>query len=170
MATELGATVKISAVGTLSNTPLDVGNSSYNFNEVFSKIFTNGNTSGKANVVWTDKRTIAFGANDDIDFAGVLTDIYGASLAFTSIKTLIIKANDDNANALTLGGDTSANVSTIFGSDTDTITLPAGACICLLNPANGYAVTATTADKIRLTNPGGSGSIGYEIIAIGTKA
>lgn len=170
MATSLSATVKLTANATQTNTSIDVGSSTYLFNETFQKIFTNGNTAGLANAVWTDKRTIAFGVDDDLDFAGVLTDIYGGALTFTSIKTLIVKANDDNANALILGGDTSANISTIFGADTDTISLPAGACICLLNPVNGYAITATSADKLRLTNPGGSGSIGYEIIVLGTKA
>lgn len=170
MPTSLKANVKINANGTLTNAPLDVGSSTFNFNETFSHSFANGTASGEANAVWTDKRTIAFGANDDLDLAAVLSDIYGGVLTFTAIKFLAIKANDDNANALQFGGDTSANVPGIFGAAADFITIPAGVTFTLLHPTTGYAVTATTADKLRLTNPGGAGSIGYEILIIGTKA
>lgn len=168
MATSLGATVKVNVNATLTNT-VDIGTTDYKINELVSKQFTNGTTTGLANALWSDTRSIGSSANDDLDLAGVLTDVYGAALTFTTIKGILIEANAANANNLILGGDTSANIQGLFGDDSDTMIIPPGGSYLYLNTTTGITVTATTADKLRLTN-GGTGTISYKIILIGTKA
>lgn len=170
MATVLNSTVKMSVNATLTNPDLDVGSAVYNIsNEIFQKHFTNGTSAGLANAIWSDKRAIALSANDDLDLAGVLLDPFSGALTFTTIKYILVHAMEANAHNLILGGDTTTSLSTIFGAVTDKIILPPGATFSLLNPENGYVVTAATADKLRLTNAGSVSTINYEIILIGTR-
>jgi hypothetical protein len=153
--TSLTATVGATVKATYTNTSLDVGSSNYQVNETFSTSFANGTASGQANVIWTDTRTINSSSNDDLDFAGSLTDAYGATLTFATIKAIIIKAAANNPNNLVLADDNSINIKP-------------GGKFMLEAPATGFTVTASTGDKIRLTNPS-TGAITYEIMVIGTK-
>lgn len=166
--TSLTATVGATVKATYTNTSLDVGSSNYQVNETFSTSFANGTASGQANVIWTDTRTINSSSNDDLDFAGSLTDAYGATLTFATIKAIIIKAAANNPNNLVLGGDTTTNVQGIFAADDNSVNIKPGGKFILEAPATGFTVTASTGDKIRLTNPS-TGAITYEIMVIGTK-
>lgn len=170
MATTLSANVKMSVVAKLHNDSLDIGNADYNVNEVVYKAFTNGATTGLANALWTDERTIGISADDDIDFSGGITDAFGTSLALTAIKAIMIEANANNTVSLIVGGDTTTNLVGLFGTDTDTMLIKPGASQCLLMPTTGYPVTAATADKLRFTNSSGAATISYKISVIGVKA
>lgn len=170
MATTLTSTVKMSVVAKLHNDSLDIGNGDYNVSEMVSKVFGNGATTGLANALWTDERTIGTSADDDIDFAGGVNDAFGTALTFTAIKAILIEADADNTVSLIVGGDTTTNIANLFGADTDTLLLKPGASLCLLHPTTGYTVTATTADKLRLTNSSGAATQTYKISVIGVKA
>lgn len=170
MATTLTSTVKMSVVAKLHNDSVDIGEADYNVSQMISKVFANGSASGQANGIWTDERTIGISANDDIDFAGGVNDVFGTALTFTAIKAILIEADADNAVSLIVGGDTTTNIAGLFGADTDTLLVKPGASVLLMHPTTGYTVTATTADKLRLTNSSGSASITYKISVIGVKA
>lgn len=170
MTTTLTSTVKMSVVAKLHNDSVDIGQADYNVSEMVSKVFGNGATTGLANALWTDERTISISSDDDIDFAGGVVDAFGTTLTFTAIKAILIEADATNTVSLIMGGDTTTNIANLFGTDTDTLLIKPGASLCLLHPTTGYTVTATTADKLRFTNSSGAATQKYKISVIGVKA
>ncbi len=51
---------------------------------------TDGTTAGKADIAFLDERTVATGANDDIDLAGALSDAFGATIAAAELVALFL--------------------------------------------------------------------------------
>lgn len=134
--------------------------------------YTSGTGAGQADRLFSDTRTIAASANDDLDLAGVLTDPLGATLTFARIKGMIVKAAATNVNTLIMGGGASNPVTTILGGTTPTLTLrPDGLLVLAVGAdATGYAVTAATADILRFTNGGAGSSVTYDIVIWGASA
>lgn len=135
-----------------------------NFSE--SHTLTDGSGADQIDELFHDTRAIAAAANDDLDLAGGLTDAFGNTITFASIKMLQIVNN----------GDTEIKIDQSVANDWSTaiataITIPAGASIQLVNPtAAGWAVTAGTADLLRITNNDGSVAASYQIAIAGVSA
>ncbi len=144
------------------------GISSASASGAFSKIMQllDGTGAGKASKSFFGSRTISASATDGLDLAGVLTDALGAALTFTKIKMIAIKAASTNTGNLTLGGGTAA-CNTMFGASTDKVVIkPGGLFVIAAEDANGYAVTATTADMINVVNLVAA-TASYDIVIIG---
>jgi hypothetical protein len=125
-----------------------------------------GTGAGKASKAFFGSRTIAASATDALDLAGVLVDALGASLTFTKIKMIAVKAAAANTGNITLGGGTNA-CNTFFGADTDKIVIkPDGVFVIAASDANGYAVTAGTDDLINIVNLVAA-QVAYDIVIIG---
>lgn len=165
MAASLSGSVNVILKSAFSETQ-DIGSKSYAANKNYNQAFANGTGINQANQIWTDTRTISGSSNDDIDLAGVLTDVYGTTLTFTSIKAIIINSLATNGNALNVGAGTNPFL-TMFGDATDIIVVRPGGTFAIINPeANGYAVTASTGDILRIANADASDAT-YDIIIIG---
>lgn len=147
---------------------LDIGTGTQSVNQNYKTTFTNGTGANQVNMMWTDTRTVSASSSDDLDLAGGLTSAFGTTITFTSIKGIVIKADSSNGDNLSIGGDGSAPITSLFNAGTDEIILAPGGTIALINPnANGYAVTATTADILEITNLDSGASADYDIILIG---
>jgi len=134
--------------------------------------FTDGTGANKANQHWSDTRTLADGASEELDLAGGLTDAFGDTVTFTKIKTLYIRNNSADAN-LIIGGAAANGFTAMFGGTDDTLILPAGAAVmlCASSHATGYAVTADTGDLLQIEHDGtGDDSLTYDIVIIGEVA
>lgn len=165
MATFTG-NVNVNVTGTLSNA-LDIGSAAHSFTKSYKQAFANGTAADQANAVYTDTRTVGGSADDDIDLAGILVDGLGSTITFTSIKGIIINSVSANGDALHLTDDGAAGFFTYLGATGDIIKIRPGGTFALVNPeADGYAVTATTGDILRITNADSS-SATYDIILIG---
>jgi hypothetical protein len=163
----LSASIKLSVSGSLSNA-IDIGSAGYSFNKTYTNNFANGTGANQANNIWTDSRSVNASSNDDLDLAGSLTNAFGATLTFTNVKAIIIKSDADNGDDLEVGAEGSADFATFFGDASDKIIVPPGGMFCLTNPgADGFGVTATTGDILRIANTDSGGSATYEIIVIG---
>jgi hypothetical protein len=150
------------------NNILDVGRSEYPVNYSFSDAFTDGAGADQASKIFTDTRTIAISGTDDLDLNGVLIDPFGVALALTKIKVLIVRASRNNVNDVVVGGAASAQVASIFNAVTEKIKVKPGGTLCLIAPdAAGYAVTATSADLLRIANGGAGTSVEYTIAIVG---
>lgn len=126
-----------------------------------------GSGLGQASKSWGDKRTLAGAAVDALDLAGVLTDAFGQSITFASVKAIIVAAAASNTDEVQIGGGSNAFAS-FLGDPTDQIVLRPGGLLVLVAPdAAGYAVTASTGDILRITNASASDQADYEIIIIG---
>ena len=130
-----------------TNTTFGVGNGTSNFNNGFcqQQVIANGtplvyNLSSSPSVTQIDGTTMP-ALNDIVAFA---------------VK------NVSGNGTITIGGGTDP-ITTMF---TGNVTLPPGASVCILNPAaSGFAITATSADRITLTNSAGNNTCA--ILALG---
>ncbi|MFF9844617.1 hypothetical protein [Streptomyces sp. NPDC013740] len=131
-----------------------------------------GTTAGKADLRFTDTRTLAASATEDLDLAGVLLDAFGAALTFVRIKGLFISAAAANTNNVVVGAAASNAWATLLNA-TGTITLRPGASFAAMSgsaDATGMAVTAGTGDLLKVANSGAGTSVTYDIVIVGASA
>ena len=136
---------------------------------------TDGTGAGMANIMWADERTVASGANDDIDLAGTLKDAFGVTVAAAEIVAILIinapASGAANTTNLTLGAGTNP-VAGWLGGTTPTLgpIRPGGVFLRAESDAAGIcAVTAGTADILRVANSSGAAAT-YQIVIIGRTA
>jgi hypothetical protein len=130
-----------------------------------------GTGANQADKVWSDQRTLAASATENLDLAGVLTDAFGATLTFVKVKALLIRAATGNTNDVLVGGHASAAFVNWVSDPTDVVVVKPGGLFLLVAPnAAGYGVTATTADLLKITNSAGTTGVTYDIAILGTSA
>lgn len=167
MAETFNGTLKV-VVDALLQGGLDIGTGRHNICETYSTALTNGTAANQANQMWADTRTITASANDDLDLAGVLTNAFGSTLTFTSIKGIVVKAASANTNDVIIGGSATNPFETFLGGTNPAVNVVPGGTFAIFNPeANGFAVTAGTGDILRVTNGAGGTSVDYDIIIVG---
>lgn len=131
----------------------------------------NGTGSGQADLIWDDRRTIAASGTDDLDLAGTLTDIYGATVTFARIKAIVVAAAAGNANNVVIGAAATNQFVGPFGSATHTCHVrPGGVAAFVATDATGWPVTAGTGDLLRIANSGAGTSVTYDIVLLGASA
>ncbi len=166
MKTNLALTASIE--GTVS-TDGDFGSPQQNLVAKTLLNFVTGTGAGQADLVFSDQRTLASNANESLDLNGALTDVFGGAVNFVKVVAILIKAATANANNLIVGGAAANGFYPMFGAATDTIKLPPGAGVLLFNDA-GYAVTAATADLLKIANSAAGSTVTYDVILIGRSA
>lgn len=134
---------------------------------------SNGNGAGQANLLYVGERTVATGANDDLDLNGTaLQTVYGVNIAATSIVGVLIinqpkTSTVANTTNLTVGGGANA-ITTFMGGTTPTFgpIRPGGFVFFACDQAGGFgAITAGTADILRIANSAGA-SATYQIVLL----
>lgn len=163
--------VSVSLTGTLTSA-LDLSTGSAPLTVRRAAQFASGTGAGQADLIFSDRRTLAASASESLDLAGVLLDAFGATLTFVKIKGLYISAADANINTVVVGAAASTPWATLL-SATGTVTLRPGSFLGVgvgAADATGYAVTASTADLLKITNGGSGTSVSYDIAIIGTSA
>ncbi|MGW7498591.1 hypothetical protein ACWGKA_30475 [Streptomyces luteogriseus] len=166
-----GTMLAVSAFGELTQA-LDLGTGKAAQSLSRSMSLSSGTGAGKADRIFSDRRTLAASATEDLDLAGVLLDAFGAAITFARIKGLIIAAAAGNANNVVVGAASSNPWATLLGA-THTLTLRPGAFVAVgtgVADAIGYAVTAGTGDLLKVANSGAGTSVTYDIHIIGASA
>ena len=171
MATLNSTTFNVSINGSTSS-PNDAGGGSVapgkqSITVSESTSYSDGTGTAKAEDFFADRRTIATGANDDIDLSGGLENQFGETLTMTGVKLIMI-VNQDTVNSLQVNN---AVTNGWFGADTpfvasgDAITIkPGGRWVMEAPSGTGYEVTAGTKDILRITHDGtDSNSADYDI-------
>jgi hypothetical protein len=144
-----------------------------NLSQSYITELSDGTAAGAADRVFSDTRTLAASATENLDFAGSLTDALGTSLTFAKIKAIIVHAAAGNTNNVIVGGDVTNTFFGIFADETDALVIRPGATLALFcgeADAAGYSVTAATGDLLKVTNSGAGTGVTYDIIVIGTSA
>jgi hypothetical protein len=131
--------------------------------------FANGVAANQADVIWSDTRSLATGATEDLDLlGGGLLDPFGVAFAPAKVRALYIKAAATNTTNLTIFGD--ANSVPALNTAATTITLQPGGVFLMTWPAlAGIAVGAGATDIIQVVNGAGATAY-YNIIVVGTSA
>jgi hypothetical protein len=166
-----GAMLAVSAYGELT-TALDMGTGRAPQSLSKSMSLASGTGAGKADRIFSDRRTLAASASESLDLAGVLLDVFGATITFARIKGLIIAAAAGNTNDVVVGAAASTPWATLLGA-THTLTLRPGAFVAVgtgVADAVGYAVTASTGDLLKVANSGGTTGVTYDVHIIGASA
>lgn len=150
---------------TLCNTTDQITSGSASF-PTLTRTIANGTGAGQCNKWYRSYRTLAAGAADNLDLAGSLLDPFGNTLTFTGVKYVAIALISDSVNGtnkLTVGNATNPWV----GPMGATGTVDVFDALELYHPgASGWAVTAATADILKINN-GGAASITYCILIAG---
>jgi len=134
--------------------------------KIWRMVLGDGNGANQANKVFSDTRTLASNTSENLDLVGGLTDSFGASIALSKIKAIIIVADPANTTTLTVGNVANGIVAP-FGAATQSISVPPGGMFMVANPgAAGFAVTDATADLLKIANAAG-GSANYDVVIIG---
>ncbi|MGY0023751.1 hypothetical protein ACVHNB_32880 [Streptomyces sp. YJ-C3] len=137
-----------------------------------SMSLASGTGAGKADRVFSDRRTLAASASEDLDLAGVLLDAVGAAITFARIKGLIVAAAAGNTNNVVIGAASSNAWATLLGA-THTLTIRPGAFVAVgtgVADATGYAVAAGTGDLLKVANSAAGTAVTYDIHIIGASA
>lgn len=136
------------------------------FEPTMSRIlsFTDGVGSGQFNRHFFDTRQTA--GNDDLDLSGVLVDVFGTLLAFTSIVGLIIIPKSTNTANLLVGGGANPWAAP-WGAVGDIIKVPPNGLLALFGfDATGIGpVVAGTGDILRVA--AAAGTVDYDIGILG---
>lgn len=148
---------------------LDLGSAAFPFSESYSQRFTSGTGAAQVDKVFTDQRTLAASATEDLDLAGALTDGLGASLTFAKVKCVMIKAAAGNTNDVVVSRPAS-NGFVLFAAASDAISVKPGGVFLWACPGTGITVTAGTGDLLTITNSAGTTGVTYDVVIMGTSA
>ena len=128
-----------------------------------------GTTTGLADKIWSDQRTVTTGATDSIDLAGTLTDSFGETVTFVKVKGILISSAAANTTTLQIARPASNGV-ILFGAASGALAvLSAGGFFCWVDPAVGVTVTTGTGDLLSIINSAGASAV-YDIMIVGTSA
>lgn len=167
----LTSTLAMSAFAELTSS-LDLGTGSAKQSLNRSVTLSSGTTAGKADRVFSDRRTLAASATEDLDLAGVLLDAFGAAITFVRIKGLFISAAAANTNNVVVGAASANQWATLLNT-TGTVTLrPGASCGFIAGSADAtaYAVAAGTGDLLKVANSAAGTSVTYDIHIVGASA
>lgn len=166
-----GTLLAVSAFAELTKA-LDLGTARAPHSLSRKMMLGSGTGAGKADRVFSDRRTLNASATEDLDLAGALIDAFGAAITFARIKGIIIAAADGNTNNVVVGNATSNAWAALLGA-TSTVTLRPGSFLAVgtgVADANGYAVTAGTGDLLKVANSGAGTAVTYDVHIIGASA
>lgn len=153
---------------TYTNTiDLQTGQAPYSQSTSFAT--TSGTGLDQMDLFFSDQRSVSSGTPDDLDLAGGLTDVYGATLTFVKIKLIFIyNTTLTAASILNIGGDANGLVNWV-GAATHTVNVTPGGFLYVYAPsAAGYAVTGGTGDILQIACA--SGTSVYNVVIGGTSA
>jgi hypothetical protein len=129
-----------------------------------------GTGANQADMMWTDRRTLAASATEDLDLAASLTGHVGGTLTFARIKALVVLAASANTNNVNVTRPASNGVPLFLAASDGVPVLPGGSFVWVAPNATGIAVTAATGDLLTFTNSAGSTSVTYDVVIIGASA
>ena len=131
---------------------------------------TDGTGAGQADRVWSDRRTLAASASEDLDLAGALMDVFGATVTLARVKALYVAASAANTNDVVIGAAAANAWSALLGESGTVTVRPGGLLLVVAPDATAYPVTGDTGDLLRVANGAGGSSVTYDICVIGASA
>ncbi len=128
---------------------------------------SNGTGSGKANQSFHDQRSLATGANEELDLSGALVDTFGDTITFLKIKAMRF-VNQSLVDDFLIFGAAVNGFDTPIKAAADAIRLKRGGLIIIEDPLDGYAVTAGTGDLLRIEHEAVTAAAAiYELTLVG---
>lgn len=119
--------------------------------------------------LFTDRRTLAASATENLDLAGVLSDAFGAALTFAKLKAILVIADSANTNNVNVIREATNGVPAFLTAGDGVPVLPGGVFLWVA-PGAGVTVTAGTGDLLTFTNSAAGTSVTYDVYLLGTSA
>ncbi len=165
MAAGVTATIALDIVARLTGTG-DLGNPRVDIGPISELIqFAPGTANiGQANVMFSDRRTLSASSSENLDLLGTLTDAFGATVNAAEIVLVYVKAAAGNTNSVIIGNVTNGWPGPLGATGTYTV-LPGEYFLAVSR--SGWAVTAGTADLLKLANSSSGSSVTYDILILG---
>lgn len=148
MATTVRIKLEIEVVESYSG---DLGNPGKTHRISKDVVFANGNGSGQFNKAYSDIAA----ATTDYDVAGGTTDAQGAAITMSKLGMIYAENRGTTSGDLMyLGGD--ANSVVFCGDKLDFVKVGPQGFALIVNPVDGWTVTATTGDIIEINHNAGT--------------
>lgn len=148
----------------------DLGSPYFDFDVSQLDQYTSGTSQDQADIMFADTRTIAASSSESLDLNGSsLQNVMGVNLALAKVKVLLVRAAPGNTNDVVVGNTGAGGFVGPFGANTHSIALKPGEQFLITNGA-GWACTASSLDLLKIANGGGTTSVTYDIVIIGTSA
>lgn len=161
------------SISAAESSAADQGTASFTHLISLSATIASGTGSSQNDRVFSDTRTLAASANEDLDLAGSLGGKLvgiGATVVFAEVIAIMIKAAAANTNSVNVTRPASNGVPFLTAAG-DGFSIPPGGCALFYWPgATGIAVTAATGDLINIANSGAGTGVDYEIVIVGRSA
>lgn len=130
-----------------------------------------GTTDSSMDRLWTDTRTLAASATEDLDLSGALVNKLGDTTVFADVRLICVVASSANTNNVLVGGAAANQFINWVGDATDIVVVKPGGILLLYTPTDpGYEVTAATGDLLKIANSGAGTGVTYDIYIGGTSA
>lgn len=146
-----------------------LGSVAFTFTPNIDIQYAPGTGIGFADKMFSDQRTLAASATENLDLAGVLADPLGATLTFVHVKTIYFHASSANTNNVCVGGAASNTFVGPFADATDIVCVPPGGVALFSTPGAGWTVTASTGDILKVANSSSGTGVTYDVVIIGTS-
>jgi len=157
----------VAQIGAEQVSALDLGSGEFDFVKKLGVSLADGVLTGQANKLFTDKRTLAASATENLDLAGVLVDAFGTVITFAAVKALMITAADANVNDVVIGNAAATAWVGPFGAGTHTVAIRPGGVAMFVAPKTGWAVGAGATDFLKVLNGGAGSAVEYDIVVVG---
>lgn len=136
--------------------------------------WTDGVAATQNDIVWSDRRTIAAGLTDTLDFTGdaTMTDAFGTALVFVEITAIIISNRETVAGSRTLSFGPNAAAEPflfLFLDASDLVSIVPGGGYCMWSD-EAQTLVVDVNDKMRLVNTDGANAVVYDVIVVGRTA
>ena len=136
--------------------------------ETYQESLTNGTGANKAQIFWSDTRSLDAAANETLDLQALTGGHFGTAV-FSEVKALIIKVNTlTTAYLLEVGaaaGNQWTGAAAMLKDTSDIIQINAGGMLVWTSPVDGGTVDGTHKD-LKINNPS-AGAVSFDIIIIG---
>lgn len=138
----------------------------------YSKTLTNGTgANGTADLLYAATYTIAGAGTQNVDVAGSLTDFFGNSIAMARVKFMMVKlASTTTATDISFGNHAAPLINWISAATSTVKIYNDGIFLIGGGGATQYAVTATTADGLKILNNDATNSATVNLVVVGSSA
>lgn len=139
---------------------------------VYDDTLASGTAADEADLIWSDQRTLAAGANDDLDLTALARALFGSTVTIDLARVkviLIVHTSTTAGEKLQLDSSVTNGFTGPFaGSATSKLEIGADSAALLASKKDGWA-TASNNKILRIHNAGAL-SATYKMVVLGTSA
>ncbi len=148
----------------------DLGTAKFDMTFAKTVSLPTGVSASKADLLFSDTRTLTASSNEDLDLAAGQDDAFGQPITFVKVKAIAIYAHTTNTNSVVVKPAASNGFTGPFGGASHSQTIPPGGWYYVTAPVAGWTVTADTGDLLNVANSAGGTSVIYDVMIVGTSA